>query len=105
MSQADGPPRARPEPNRREPWTGDVSSRDDAQRKLREGSADLLYLSAFCRNNAGGAAMLLQALEAERVNLDRKWRQLDNDLWEIRGNPSDGPPHVLDSKPREGNGE
>jgi hypothetical protein len=31
-------------------------------RKLREGTADLLYLSAFCRNNAGGAAILLQHL-------------------------------------------
>ncbi len=49
--------------------------------------------------------MLLQALQAERDQLDRKWRQLDNDLWEIRGNPRDGPPHVLDAKPREGNGE
>ncbi len=102
MAGDDNPKRSA---NRSEPWTGDVPSRDDVLRKLREGSADLLYLSAFCRNNAGGAAMLLQRLEAERAALDRKWRQLDNDLWEIRGNPSDGPPHVLDAKPREGNGE
>ncbi len=105
MSQADGPPRARPEPNRREAWTAECPSHDDVARKLRDGTADMLYLAAFARNNAGGAALLLQALEAERVKLDRKWRQLDNDIWAIRGNPSDGPPHVLDAKPREGNGE
>jgi len=105
MSQTDGPPRPRPEPKPREPWTAGIPSRDEALRKLRDGTADLLWLSAFCRNNAGGAAMVLQAMEAERVDLDRKWRQLDNDLWEIRGDPRDGPPHVLAQKPREGNGE
>ncbi len=65
MSQADGPPRARPQPNRREAWTAAVPSRDEVLRKLREGSADLLYLSAFCRNNAGGAAILLQHLAGQ----------------------------------------
>jgi hypothetical protein len=103
MSQADGPPRARPEPNRREPWTRECPSHDDVARKLRDGTADMLYLAAFARNNAGGAALLLQAMEAERLKLDRKWRQLEIDLWEIRGDPRDGPPHVLE--PREGNGE
>ena len=60
MTEHDTP--TRPEPNRSEPWTGDVPSRDEVLRKLHEGSADLLYLSAFCRNNAGGAAILLQHL-------------------------------------------
>jgi len=49
----------------REPWTGEVPSRDDVLRKLHEGTADLLYLSAFCRNNAGGAAILLQHLAGQ----------------------------------------
>lgn len=65
MSRADGPPRARPEPTRRDAWTAAVPSRDEVLRKLREGTADLLYLAAFCRNNGGGAAILLQHLAGQ----------------------------------------
>ena len=96
---------AHPLRNRSEPWTGEVPSRDDVIRKLHDGTADMLYLAGFCRSNSGGAAMVLQWLALERAELDRKWRQLDNDIWEIRGDPRDGPPHVLGPKPGQANGK
>lgn len=99
MSRADGPPRDRPEPKRREPWTADVPSREDVLRKLSEGTADLLYLSAFCRNNAGGAALVIQHLDGSVVSARGTIASLSERLARV------DPAEIRRVTEREGNGE